>query len=68
MIRSNIPALIGKNKMTIAEVAKIAKLEYNTVESIYRDRAKGIKYETMNKLCFALNCTPAEMFTYIPDD
>ncbi len=67
MIENNISLLIGKRRTNVAEVARIAKLKYSTVNNLYLDKTKGIEFETMNKLCFALDCTPGDLFTYIPD-
>ena len=67
MIKNNVSTIIGKRKTNISETAKIAKVDYNTVYNLYYDKTKGIEFETMNKLCFALECTPGDLFTYIPD-
>ncbi len=67
MILNNISTLIGKKRMTKSETAKLAGLDYNTVDNLYRDKTKGIEFETMNKLCFALDCKTGDLFTYVPD-
>ncbi len=67
MIENNISTLIGKRRMTVAETARLAKLKYTTVQNLYNDKTKGIDFKTMNGLCFALDCTPGDLFTYIPD-
>lgn len=67
MIENNISVLIGKKRTSVSEIAKIAKLKYTTVDNLYRDKTKGIEFGTMNKLCFALDCTPGDLFSYIPD-
>ncbi|MBQ8459954.1 helix-turn-helix transcriptional regulator [bacterium] len=67
MITNNVSTIIGKRKTNISETARIAGVDYNTVYNLYYDRTKGIEFETMNKLCFALECTPGDLFTYIPD-
>ena len=67
MIINNISTLIGQKRMTKSETAKLSGLDYNTVDNLYRDKTKGIEFETMNKLCFALDCNPGDLFKYIPD-
>ena len=44
MIVNNISTLIGKRKMTKSETAKLAGLDYNTVDNLYRDKTKGIEF------------------------
>lgn len=67
MIKNNVSIYMGIKRMTISEVAKVADLKYNTVYAIYHDKTKGIEFETLNKLCFALDCTPNDLFKYYPD-
>ncbi len=67
MIRNKVSVIIGLRKMTIAETAKLASVEYNTVYNLYYDKTKGIEFNTLNGLCFALNCTPNDLLQYIPD-
>ena len=60
--------MIGKRKYTIAEVAKIAGVDYNTISNLYYDKTKSISFETLNKLCYALECTPNDLFLYVEND
>lgn len=59
--------MIGHRKTDISEVAKIANLSYNTVYNLYYDKTKGIDFETLNKLCYTLNCTVSDLIKYVPD-
>lgn len=65
MIINNISTMIGKNKATIAEIARLAGLKYNTVHDLYYDKTKGIQFDTLDKLCFALNCKPGDLLDYV---
>ena len=67
MIVNNISTMIGHRKTDISEVAKIANLSYNTVYNLYYDKTKGIDFETLNKLCYTLNCTVSHIIKYVPD-
>ena len=67
MIRNNVSTLIGMRRATIAETARLADLDYSTVYNLYYDKTNGIEFETLNKLCFALDCNPNDLFRYIPD-
>jgi len=53
--------------MTIAETAKLAGVSYNTIHKLYNDKTKGVDFSTLGKLCYALDCTPNDLFKYIPD-
>ncbi|MFR1671924.1 MAG: helix-turn-helix domain-containing protein [Candidatus Gastranaerophilaceae bacterium] len=68
MIKNRVSIIIGERHMTISETAKLAGINYNTVYNLYYDKTKGIEFDTLNKLCFALDCTPNDLFRYIPDE
>lgn len=53
--------------MNMAEVARIAGLSHVAVFRIYHGKTKTIELETINKLCYALNCRIQDIFEYIPD-
>ena len=67
MIRNNVSTIMGMRKLSIAETARIAGVDYNTVHALYYEKTSSIKFETLNKLCFALDCTTNDLFRYIPD-
>lgn len=67
MIKNMLSVVMGYRRIQVAELARIAKLKYDTVDRIYRNETKGIDFETLNKLCFALECTPNDIFKYVPD-
>ncbi len=67
MIKNNVSSLIGTRKMTVAETAKLAGVAYNTIYKLYHDETKGIDFKTLNQLCYVLDCTPNDLFKYVPD-
>lgn len=66
MIRNNVSAIIGQRRMTIAETAKLAGLQYNTIYNLYYDKTADIDFNTLDRLCFALDCTPNDLLKYTP--
>ncbi len=53
--------------MNMAELARLAGLSHVAVFRIYHNKTKTIELETINKLCFALDCKIQDIFEYIPD-
>ena len=51
----------------ISEIARMTGLQANTVSAVYNNRAKRIDLATIESLCQALECTPADLFLYNPD-
>ncbi len=67
MIKNNVSLVIGMRRSSIAETARLAGISYNTVYNLYHDKTSSIDFATLDKLCFALDCTPNDLFRYYPD-
>jgi len=48
-------------------LAKAAGMTLQNVQHLER-RAKAVPFETLNNLCNSLDCTPADLIEYTPDD
>ncbi len=68
MIKNRFSILLGIKRMDRGEVAKLTGINRKTLYNIYHDKSKGIEFETLDKLCFALDCTPNDLFRYVPDE
>ena len=68
MIKNRLSIIMGEKRMTMSEVIKLTGLNQRTISNIYHAKNKGIELETLNKLCWALNCNTQELFRYIPDE
>lgn len=67
MIKNRVSEYMGIKKMSKREITKISGIDRHVLDRIYKDEVKGIKFETLNKLCFALDCTPNDLFRYEQD-
>ena len=67
MITNNLSTLMGSKRVRIAEIARITGLTNDTISKIYNDKTKGIDFKALDKLCWALECTPNDIFPYTPD-
>ena len=58
---------MGSKRINKAELARMSGLSYDTILNLYNDVNVGIEFDTLDKLCWALQCTPSEIFEYIED-
>lgn len=65
MIKNNLSMLMGIKKMKIAELSQLTGLSYNTIANVYYEKTKGIDYETLDKICWAMDCNTQQLFEYI---
>jgi DNA-binding Xre family transcriptional regulator len=66
MIRLRIKEIAEQKQISISQLAKLADVDYKTVRKIFRDPQVVIDLFTLDKLCWALEVTPAELIYYEP--
>lgn len=67
MIKNRVSTILGEQRMRISELSKLTGISQNALNKIYHDKTKGIDFETLNKICTALNKNTQELFEFIPD-
>ena len=67
MIKNNLSKILGEKRIKMSELQKLTGLGKTTVIRLYHDRTTNIDFNTLNKLCEALDCTTQELLEYIPD-
>ena len=68
MIKNRLSTVMGNKRMKPQEIVTLTGISWKTIYNIYNDKTKSIEFDTLDKLCFALDCTPNDLFRYIPDD
>jgi putative transcriptional regulator len=53
---------MGERKMSVSDVARETGLHRNTVTLLYKETAKQVDIETIDKLCELFDCSVAELF------
>ncbi|GER84966.1 hypothetical protein KTAU_36020 [Thermogemmatispora aurantia] len=66
MIRLRVKEIAEEKQISISQLAKLADVDYKTVRKIFRDPQVVIDLFTLDKLCWALEVTPAELIYYEP--
>lgn len=61
MIKCHLSSLMGKNKLNIQDVHEKTGLSRNTISAVYHEKAKGMEFETIEKLCRLFNCEIGEL-------
>ena len=67
MLKCHLSTLMGRERLTIAEVIKRTGLTRNAVSALYEERAKRIDLNTIARLCELFDCSVDELFEHIPD-
>ena len=53
---------MGERKMNIADVARETGLHRNTVTLLYRETARQVELDTIDKLCELFECEVGDLF------
>lgn len=64
----NIDVMLAKRKMSVTELSEKLGITIANVSILKNGKAKAIKIETLNKLCEILDCQPADILEYRPDN
>ena len=64
----NVDVMLAKRKMSSGELAEKVGISAANLSILKTGKAKAVRFSTLNALCKALNCQPADLLEYVPDD
>lgn len=67
MIRCHLPALMRRDNLRIADVARLTGLNRSTVTALCRDSATRIELPAVDRLCTLFRCGVGDLFEQVPD-
>jgi putative transcriptional regulator len=67
MINVRLDYVLLDRRMKLKELAEATGLAVNNLSILKTNKARAIRFSTLNSLCKALNCTPGDLIEYIPD-
>jgi putative transcriptional regulator len=53
--------------MKLKDLADATGIAVNNLSILKTNKARAVRFSTLNKLCEALNCTPGNLLEYVPD-
>lgn len=60
--------MMADRKMSLNTLAECVGMTNVNLSNLKTGKMKGIKFETMNAICRVLECQPADLFEYVPDE
>ena len=67
MINIRLDYVLLDKRMKLKDLAEATSLALNNLSSLKTNKARAIRFSTLNSLCKALDCTPGVLIEYIPD-
>ena len=64
MIVTNLDVMLAKRKMSVTELSEKVGIPMANISILKNGKAKAIRYETLDKICEALQCQPGDILEY----
>lgn len=68
MIRVNLTKVMFEKQMTSKKLAEKIGITPANLSNLKNSKVKGIRFDTLEKLCKVLDCQPGEILEYLPDN
>ena len=62
----NLDVMLAKRKMRSKELAECIGITEQNVSLLKSGKVRGVRFETLEKICEALNCQPGDILEYRP--
>ena len=66
-IEINLDLQLVKKRMTLTELSERVGITVANLSVLKNNRAKAIRFSTLDAICRELGCQPADVLTYRPD-
>ncbi|WP_419743249.1 helix-turn-helix domain-containing protein [Paraclostridium dentum] len=64
----NLDIIMAKRKIALKDLAKKIDITNANLSILKNNKAKAIRFSTLNELCKVLECQPGDIIEYIDDD
>ena len=68
MIRINLDIMMAKRHISAGTLAERIELTPANLSILKNNKAKAIRFSTLNALCRELQCQPGDILEYVEDD
>ena len=68
MIIVTLDVMLAKRKMSVTELTEKVGITMANLSILKNGKAKAIRLSTLNAICEALDCQPADILVYVPND
>ncbi len=67
MIRINLDVMMAKRKMSLTELAEKVGITMANLSVLKTEKARAIRFSTLESICKVLDCQPGDILEFIPD-
>ena len=67
MINVRLDYVLLDKRMKLKELSEATGISVNNLSILKTNKARAIRFSTLNELCKALGCSPGDLIEFIPD-
>ena len=68
MIRVNLDVVMAMRKIGAGDLAERVDITNANLSILKNNKAKAIRFSTLNAICKELGCQPGDILEYVPDE
>ncbi len=68
MIVVNLDVMMAKRKMSLSQLSEKVDITLANLSILKNNKARAVRFTTLEALCRALNCQPGDLLEYQPDE
>ena len=66
-IRINLDVMMARRKIGLTELSREVDVTMANLSILKNNKAKAVRFSTLNAICKALDCQPGDILEYVPD-
>ncbi|GAA4324481.1 helix-turn-helix transcriptional regulator [Flaviaesturariibacter amylovorans] len=63
----NLDVMMARRKMSLNELSEKVDLTLSNLSILKTGKARAIRFSTLEAICKALDCQPADILEYVPE-
>lgn len=67
MIEVNLDVVMAQRKIGLTELAEQVDITMANLSILKNNKAKAVRFSTLEAICKALNCQPGDILKYVED-
>lgn len=64
----NLDVMMAKRKIGLTELAREVDITMANLSILKNNKAKAVRFTTLNAICRALDCQPGDILEYVPEE
>ena len=64
----NLDVMLAKRKMSLSQLSEQVDVTIANLSVLKTNKAKAVRFSTLEAICKALDCQPGDILEYMPDE